>query len=1389
MLSLFDSKDESKTEPQPQSQPEQKEPESEQPAPRQRRKLADLDGIFSSIDEAKAETTQSRLDFGKKESASAESRVVQVRARDEQAAPRLSPVLKDFLPPDLWRKLNGETPRSGIYINALERLNSLLYTISTYLPAGLVQEKLSRPVPGLVSSKMLSGCLLFSDVSGFTALSERLAALGPQGAEHLTGFINQYFTTMIDIISWSNGSLLKFAGDATLIFFPEQENGVHAQWAARAGLRMLRAMSAFSNISTPLGPVSLSMKLGLAAGPFLAASVGSARRMEYGLIGSTVSQTLQAEGCASPGQMAANQLAADLLRDTYPMSEVKPGFFLVKPGADVALDEFEIRPEKRRARGSMSWDASIDDLKNEIETVLQKIQSLTPYLASELLDRIITHAYQRQVESEYRPTTVMFCNFTGPENLLNLWGPAGEQRVTGLLSAYFNDMNDVISRFGGIVSRIDPYSQGTKLLALFGAPVAHEDDPQRAVSAALAMNSALQALNRRWAQKMARHMPPGSPENLIEHRIGITLGETFAGQAGSSTRREYTVMGDEVNLAARLMSTAAPGQILISEPVLERVSAYYVTRSLPAVRVKGKKKPIPIWQVDGPRGDTLLNRITSRAPLLGRLREQERAAQLIQDAKSGAGSLLSITGPAGIGKSHLADSMLKHAMEDGWQVQAFQCRSYLMEEPNSCWSGILRSLAGMTPIDHPLIQKEKLERLIAELGLGSIHATALVNLLGLRQASLAPEGEISSEPAPGEDLIDLVKQKRASRRASSLDVLSQLDGMSAPQGINPDGDKDRELERQQNALAAVISTLASRRPLAIFFEDAHWMDATSRATLSKLVVKLASQPVFFLLAGRDEDNFAEKSEKIVLAPFDRNETSAMVASIITAGLSEIIHEQSNGSPLFVEEISRWIKRTHNIDEVGLKSVLQSSDMLQKLVLSSLESLPESQREVARLASVIGLEFRRSEVEALMGDKLDPVTLSSYLLSLTQARLIALSEASVDPRYIFSQSIFRDILYTSLPFERRRELHAQIAEQLKTQPTRRRQIRDKIAAFLDDGALDNPIHDAERLAHHFEMSEQWLPAANQINEIASMTRPSAQTMAGLQASYTRALALLDHIPADAVDDAVGLEKIRAHMGLGDIALRQGELPAAAAAYETAAVQPSGALPANMAAGLAGRRALALPSQGKAAQAQKQLDDFIAKTPGAETWKLYALKAWLAWRSGQDPAEWLASSREALPETGSSQVVRVKALLDDLARDWDPAIQAYQRLGESTSAALALVRRADELLLAGNFSAAAENYAASAIIWKQADAYCGLALVHYRRAELAWREHNSPRQALSALEESLAALAKAPAALQTGPRAIVQKTLVSMKSRPEAAWEPWQWQPFDDLSRIHLLLPTL
>jgi class 3 adenylate cyclase len=171
---------------------------------------------------------------------------------EENTAFSLPESTRPYIPAAMWNQITGsDSPRKGLLLNALDRVRSVLYLVSTYLPNHLVQQKMRRPICGHIQGREIKGTLLFSDVSGFTALSERLAVLGNEGAEKLTQIMNSYFEQMLEILSWSGGILLKFAGDATLVFFEAQENQQQAAWAVRTGQRMMAARSQFQEIETP----------------------------------------------------------------------------------------------------------------------------------------------------------------------------------------------------------------------------------------------------------------------------------------------------------------------------------------------------------------------------------------------------------------------------------------------------------------------------------------------------------------------------------------------------------------------------------------------------------------------------------------------------------------------------------------------------------------------------------------------------------------------------------------------------------------------------------------------------------------------------------------------------------------------------------------------------------------------------------------------------------------------------------------------------------------------------------------------------------------------------------------------------------------------------------
>lgn len=1316
----------------------------------------------------------------------------------------IPPELETYLSPDLWRRLKGPSPSRGVLINALERVRSILYLISTFLPRHLVQEKMRRPHVGLVKGRLLKGTLLFSDVSGFTALSERLAAFGPEGAERLTTVMNQYFTAMLEILAWSGGILLKFAGDATLVYFPEQEAGAQAGWAVRAGQRMLRAMSDFTRVETPAGAVNLRMKIGLATGDFLAASVGSEKRMEYVVLGQAIAETMAAEGLATGGgQLVLNAATTPHLDPQVALKDLRNGFYLLERSEGEELDDFEIKAEARRARGAIPWDASPHAIMAQVQVALRQIQALIPYLAPELIERIVVHARKRGMGSEYRPTTVLFCNFFGSEELLEIWGARGTQRVTRLIDAYFSAMNDMVARYGGIVSRVDPYSTGTKMLILFGAPVAHEDDPQRAVSAALGMNAELEALDEIWRRKFARHLPKDWEAPLIRQRFGITYGETFAGQVGSSTRREYTVMGDDVNLAARLMSAAETGRILLSKPVHDAVEGYFVLTERAPMRVKGKREPIPVFQVEGPHDDTLANRARSRGEFIGREAELARAEAIMGRVLAGCGVILTIQGAAGIGKSHLADEILKRAAVQNVRILLNQCRSYNAETPMAPWGMLLRALAGITSVDYnPQVHLRKFQRLMEDLELPSKVGLPLGALIGLRRSDLQAEAQgdaVAEETAPSSEeageLLDLVKRGKVRRRGSSLDVLGQIE-RGVPSGAGqtwaqmPAQLSQREQDELYEAILALLTNLSSAAPLVIFFEDAHWMDTPSRELLRSLNQRIENLPLLFLLAQRGEDprGLGKSEEIITLEPLNQADTTELVAHLLVSDLAQVIHEQSLGNPLYVDEITRWFKRSHNISAEELNNVLHTSDFLQKLVLSGLEGLPEAQREIAKAASVIGQEFRTGEIQALLPSSMDIVSLSNHLRGLVRERLITLTEVGADARYAFQQTLVRDILYNSLPYEQRRELHARAAQYLSTPLSKRRKVQARIAAALEAAPAINPLQEAETIAHHFEKADQWLPAAK--NLLAAGDHAwGQQAYEKASAYYQRASQDLDQLLAKDGDAEASSLRVQAYIGQGDAALMATDYLSSVSAYEAALSGPPPEMTPEEIANLSCKLALVLPSQGRTSEAIKSLQKILGEPQDAADAASVATMAWLLWRSGRAEAKsWIVRCTELVSPAKDAGSAIMKVMLSDFAGDYGTAAIYYSSLGRPTGAALAAIRMGDQFLEQGDHPSALDSYRQASELWENdTTGENGSALALFRQAEVRWHMEDT-EASRAALDKALEMLDQCPTSLQAHGRTAIQRAL-KVLARGHKRWPVCDWQAYDDEFRIPILFQFL
>jgi adenylate cyclase len=502
----------------------------------------------------------------------------------------IEPRLRSLLPADLYVAAWVD-PSPAMLIRVFDHLRTLQRILHDYVPRHVSE---SPPNPGEVRCEWQEGTLMFTDLAGFTPLMEANATRRRAGAETLLGVLNAYFAEMIEIISKSGGDLLEFTGDALLAQFPADQRRSDTARAVRAGLRMQRAMARFANIETPHGPYTLGMRVGIHSGRFLTADVGTPRRMEHVLLGSSVPRAKQAEGAGQVGRVSLTEAAAERVRDQFRFEAGNPGVMLVVDDLTAEqLGEYDLVLSSRRPASAVLWDHSVESLVIEIEKAVKWIEPLASYLPMPILNLVVESAARRRIPPDFPAPTVLFANLIGLAESVDHALPAcglqaGEEAgVVASFSRAVALINAAVEARGGILRKVTYHLTGSDMMVCFGVPNAHTDDPIRAADAALAMRDIIASL-----------VPPavsGKPVT-VTGRIGLARGPAFAAEIGEpGGRREFNVLGDTVNTAARLMNYAVENQILMTEAVYKEIAHRFECEALGAIPLKGKAAPTPIF--------------------------------------------------------------------------------------------------------------------------------------------------------------------------------------------------------------------------------------------------------------------------------------------------------------------------------------------------------------------------------------------------------------------------------------------------------------------------------------------------------------------------------------------------------------------------------------------------------------------------------------------------------------------------------------------------------------------------------------------------------------------------------------------------------------------------
>ncbi|MBI3243398.1 MAG: AAA family ATPase [Chloroflexi bacterium] len=668
----------------------------------------------------------------------------------------------------------------------------------------------------------------------------------------------------------------------------------------------------------------------------------------------------------------------------------------------------------------------------------------------------------RNVEGERRIVTVLFCDVKGSTAMAEKLDP---EEWAEIMNGAFERLISPVYRYEGTVARL----MGDAILAFFGAPIAHEDDPQRAVLAGLDIVEGIQP----YREQIKRER--GLDFNV---RVGINTGLVVVGEVGSDLRVEYTVMGDAVNLAARMEQTAQPGTVQISGHTHKLIAPLFEFESLGGIEVKGKAEPVPAYQVIKPkaspgrlRGIEGLN-----APLIGRDKELQALGRVVDEVRQGRGRIVCLVGEAGLGKSRLLSetrALWEAAVRSTGQPAYWnESRgvSYDTTRPYGQFQQILRQSVGALESDPPDAIHEKIARTLEAL---SAPPEQIQRTRRVLEVMLAVERGADRLPAEGEQL-------------------------------------KRELFQ---VMLNAWRSWAADAPITFVFDDLHWADPASVELLQHLFQLVAEAPILFLCAFRPdhqahswpvkqkaETDYAPYYTEIALSPLSTEDSGLLVNSLLAISdlppkLRESILQKSEGNPFFVEEVVRMLIDSgavvRDADAAGRLHWRAATDVdalrlsipgnLQALLLARIDRLEEETRRTLQLAAVIGRSFyyRVLKLISEAADELD-----KQLGALQKAELIREAASQPEIEYIFRHALTQEAAYSSILLKRRREFHRRVGETLE------QLFGDRLEEY------------ASLLAHHFY--EAGDGRAQKYYTLAGEAAARLYANAEAAAHYTRAL---------------------------------------------------------------------------------------------------------------------------------------------------------------------------------------------------------------------------------------------------------------------------------------------
>ncbi|MEW5957938.1 MAG: AAA family ATPase [Chloroflexota bacterium] len=877
-------------------------------------------------------------------------------------------------------------------------MSDLIETLASYVPALISRRLAVDPTPiHAPVSETFPAAVLFTDISGFTALTERLARQGPVGAEELSQLLNAYFSQLINLIVMHGGDVVKFAGDALLALWPAiNENGrpdparlaAATRQAAHCGLLARDQLNDY-----PVTPeIRLSIKLTLGAGEILTMHLGGEYgRWEFLVTGAPLVQV---------GQAAAYAQAGDVLLSPEAWAQVE-AIAAVAPALSPAPEGEKTVPN--RHRGVIRLQALRLPAPASETAAGQNTPALPPaveaglraYIPGAVLTRLA--ALQTDWLAELRRVTILFVNLPN----LNYAIPLEQAQ------SLMRTLQQEVYRYEGSINKLGVDDKGVTLVAAMGLPpLSHPDDPERGVRAAMTIQARLRQLG-------------------VKGAIGVTTGRVFCGSIGNDLRREYTMNGDVVNLAARLMQ-AATNDILCDAVTYQAAWASLAFEPLPPIKVKGKAEPVAIYRPLGEKEGT----IRRETIIIGREAERDRLEEYLQTLLRGGGGVILIEGETGMGKSRLVDDLLHQAETLGITRLVGGGDSIDKSTPYHAWRPIFKDIFKLETVpDDPAAQRAHI-------------LTQLQTELVPAQTPIAE----NREPGAASQVDHWLRLAPLLKAVLPLEwpeneLTAQLSGK-----VRADNTHELLVHLLQQA---VWRGQAAGQPYLLVFDDAHWLDSASWA-LAQLVAQQV-QPLLLVIVTRpmtdpippeySQLRGDSKTGLITLARLSLNDTAAFVSECLEVNslpesLAEFIYSKADGNPLFSEELTYALRDAGFItvsdgqcrlasNLAGLHD-LRLPETVQGVITGRIDRLTPSQQLTLKVASVIGRVFEYDTLRAVHPIEADKIRLPEYLDTLDRLDITQLEEPEPDLAYIFKQMTTQEVAYNMMLFSQRRELHRSVA---------------------------------------------------------------------------------------------------------------------------------------------------------------------------------------------------------------------------------------------------------------------------------------------------------------------------------------------------------------------------